>query len=32
LRNNAGITLLVNNAGFGAAGPLLNSESRRWMR
>src|SRR6266853_4799035 len=26
LRNNAGITLLVNNAGVGAAGPLLNSD------
>lgn len=26
LRNNAGITLLVNNAGFGAAAPLLNSD------
>jgi short-subunit dehydrogenase len=26
LRNNAGITLLVNNAGFGAASPLLNSD------
>jgi len=26
LRGNAGITLLVNNAGVGAAGPLLNSD------
>lgn len=26
LRNNAGITLLVNNAGVGAAAPLLNSD------
>src|SRR6202171_2437268 len=26
LRNNSGITLLVNNAGVGAAGPLLNSD------
>src|SRR6202011_2731513 len=26
LRNNANITLLVNNAGVGAAGPLLNSD------
>jgi short-subunit dehydrogenase len=26
LRSNAGITLLVNNAGVGAAGPLLNSD------
>src|ERR1700737_3647237 len=26
LRNNASITLLVNNAGVGAAGPLLNSD------
>jgi uncharacterized protein len=26
LRNNANITLLVNNAGVGAAAPLLNSE------
>jgi short-subunit dehydrogenase len=26
LRANAGITLLVNNAGVGAAGPLLNSD------
>jgi short-subunit dehydrogenase len=26
LRNNTGITLLVNNAGVGAAGPLLNSD------
>jgi short-subunit dehydrogenase len=28
LRGNAGITLLVNNAGVGAAGPLLNSFSQ----
>jgi hypothetical protein len=26
LRNNAGITVLVNNAGVGAAAPLLNSD------
>jgi short-subunit dehydrogenase len=29
LRGNAAITLLVNNAGVGAAGPLLNSDSEK---
>lgn len=29
LRNNAGITLLVNNAGVGAAAPLLNSDIKK---
>jgi len=32
LRTNAGITLLVNNAGIPATAPFSIRTSRRWMR